>query len=184
MPVRILGGVGMTGEPDDAAGPERPVPYRELFLRGHLTEPTLAVVRSEAGFHRLWAAAHAQIGDLRHPGRPAVPPPPAVAWDRETVLVAALGQRPTITGYAVYLSLRQNRYGVRVLVHEALLDPAGDHPQAVGYPTILAATAIGDADVAFHLQQPVTDYEPTPEQRAVRQQAYDAWRLSEERRRA
>jgi hypothetical protein len=151
--------------------------YRLLQLMGDIERPTLAVIRSASSFQRLWAAAHAKQFDMRFPGQPRVPPVPPIDWATEIVIVAALGQRATLS-YDVQLSLSEEPTGLQVLVHER--QPRSDEAQleAISYPTVLAIVRTDAIDVAFHLLPPVEGYEPTLEQETMRREAYERW-LSE-----
>jgi hypothetical protein len=151
--------------------------YRLLHLMGDVERPTLAVIRSARSFQPLWAAAHSRQFDMRFPGRPCVPPVPPIDWATEIIIVAALGQRATLS-YRVYLSLSEEPTGLHVLIHES--QPGSDEDQltAISYPTVLAIVRTDAIDVAFHVQPPVERYAPTLEQETMRRAAYDLW-LSE-----
>lgn len=151
--------------------------YRLMQLMGDVERPTLAVIRSASSFQSLWAAAHSKRFDMRFPGPPCVPPVPPIDWATEVVIVAALGQRPTLS-YKVYLSLSEEPTGLHVLIHER--QPGSDEDQltAISYPTVLAIVRTDGTDVTFHLQPPVERYTPTLEQETKRRKAYDLW-LSE-----
>lgn len=145
------------------------VAYRELHMPGRLREPAQDVIRSASAFQRYWDEAHAQMS------LPAgMLLPPDVDWTREIVLVVALGPRPTLQ-YRVYVSLKQDQGGLRVLVQEAQPERNSVQSTALGYPAVLLAVATDITDITFHVQEPVTGYQPTVEQSAARRTAYELW---------
>lgn len=149
-------------------------------MRGGWEEPTLAAVRTASSFQHIWDTAHLRFGDIRYPGKSCSPPLPAVDWAREFIIVAALGARPTLNGYAIYLSLSEDPHGLHVLVHEGLPDPHLVQLPAVGYPSVLLAVETAATDIAFHIQHPVVNYEPTTKQQDIRRKAFELWRRTQD----
>ena len=82
--------------PRESGGPVRivrlrPEPYSLTYFSG-LDEPQRTVVRDEVAWRAAWAAIW-----RRHS---PVPPLPLVDFEREMLVIAALGSRPT-TGYGI-----------------------------------------------------------------------------------
>ncbi len=92
-------------------GGERPVAWRDVtrgFGRVEFTGRSLGVYHSRGSFGRMLAA--------RMPGR--APSPPHLNWDRDQVVVIALGPRSS-TGYSLrILRVVERRRGIYVYARE------------------------------------------------------------------
>jgi hypothetical protein len=131
-----------------AADRAEPLPLDRLRDAGHayttysgLADSARLVVRDSVSWRRLWSAIN----------RPFVPPPPmpAIDFDREMVVVAALGARPT-SGYDVVIE-RAERDSAGVAVAVRRTRPGAGCPvlAAVTQPVDLARLPSVSADTRF-----------------------------------
>jgi hypothetical protein len=104
-------------------GGERPVAWRDVtsrFGRVEFTRRVQAVYHSRASFNRLLEATM--------PGR--APAPPSLNWDRDQVVVIALGPRSS-TGYSLKIErVVERRRGIYVYARErtpSLGEPVAPH---------------------------------------------------------
>lgn len=92
-------------------GGARPVPYRDVtssFGRLEFAHKALGVFHSRGSFTRMLAAVR--------PGRP--PSPPRLNWDRDQLVVIALGPRSS-TGYSLRIKrVVERRRGIYVYARE------------------------------------------------------------------
>lgn len=110
-------------------------------LTSGLTQPDQVVIRDESAYLKLWARHAADI--------PKVGLPPAVDFQREMVVVVALGNRPT-GGYLVEVvdtELRNRR--VRILVGETQPQPGTLQIQQVTQPYQIIALPAMATSVDF-----------------------------------
>jgi hypothetical protein len=128
-----------------AGGDEHPVAWRDLTPRlgkVEFTRKVTAVYRSRAAFENLLEATM--------PGR--APQPPSVDWNRDEVLVVALGPRSS-TGYSLQIRrVVERRHGIDVYARERTPSLGEAVTARVTYPYRALAMRRSDKRISVKLQ--------------------------------
>lgn len=150
-----------TDEPRGAATPTPPgetpalgdeaVAFTLLFAEAYtgVEEPRRAVVRDPGEWREVWSQVVA--------GREPKPDPPAVNFDRDMVVIVALGVRPTGGNGVKVVEVRRNEDTLDVVVMEHLPGLTCPVTMALTAPVIAVTIPATDAAVAFSERTATTE---------------------------